>query len=148
MKRLFGWVRDETGAVLSAEAALLGTMGVLGVVVGANLFAGSVNGELRDVAYSFRSLDQSYSVAGHCSPTAWTAGSGYTQEPVDVSLAELRKHEKELRERYEDKDRDDGDRDDRDEDRKREKDRDDDRDKDHNDDDDRKRDKDKEDRDD
>jgi hypothetical protein len=140
MKRLFGWVRDETGAVLSAEAALLGTVGVLGVVVGANLFAKSVNDELRDVAYSFRSLDQSYSVAGHSSPTAWTAGSGYTQEPVDVSLAELRKYEKELRERHGDKDRaEDGGRDDddRDEARDRKHDRDNDRD----DDDDRKRDK-------
>ena len=100
MKRLFGWVQDETGAVLSAEAALLGTVGVLGAVVGVNLFAGAVNDELRDVAYSFRSLDQSYSVAGHSSPTAWTAGSGYTQEPVDVSLAKLREREEDLRARY------------------------------------------------
>lgn len=100
MKRLFGWVRDESGAVLSAEAALLGTLGVLGAVVGVNLFAGAVNDELRDVSYSFRSLDQSYSVAGHSSPTAWTAGSGYTQEPVDVSLAKLRDREEELRARY------------------------------------------------
>ena len=40
-------LRDESGAVLSAEAALLGTGGVLGAVVGVNLFAESVNDELR-----------------------------------------------------------------------------------------------------
>jgi len=100
MQSLFGWVRDETGAVLSAEAALLGTVGVLGAVVGVNLFAGAVNDELRDVSYSFRSLDQSYSVAGHSSATAWTAGSGFTQEPVDVSLVKLREREEELRAKY------------------------------------------------
>lgn len=104
MKCLLSFVWDESGAVLSAEAALLGTVGVLGAVVGGNLFAESVNDELRDVAYSFRSLDQSYSVAGHSSPTAWTAGSGYTQEPVEMSLARMREREEDLRDRHEEKD--------------------------------------------
>lgn len=100
---LLSLLQDESGAILSAEAALLGTVGVLGAVVGVNLFAQSVNDKLRDVAYSFRSLDQSYSVAGHSSPTAWTAGSGYTQEPVETSLKRMRVREEELRDRHEEK---------------------------------------------
>lgn len=102
MRCIKDFVRDDGGAVLSAEAVLLGTVGILGATVGLNLLAGSVNDELRDVAYGFRSLDQSYSVAGHCSCTAWTAGSCFRQEPVEVSLAAMRVREQQLRKQYAD----------------------------------------------
>jgi hypothetical protein len=102
MRWIKDFVRDDGGAVLSAEAVLLGTVGILGATVGLNLFAGSVNDELRDVAYAFRSLDQSYSVAGYCSSTAWTAGSCFRQEPVEVSLAAMRVREQQLRKQYAD----------------------------------------------
>ncbi len=97
MRLLSQLARDESGLILSAEAALLGTGAVLASVVGVNLLGSTVNDELRDVAYSFRSLDQSYSVAGHYGPTAWVAGSGFTQRPVCESLAELRDEECRLR---------------------------------------------------
>ncbi len=42
------------------------------------------------MSYAFRSLDQSYHYEGFSSGSAWTAGSGYVQPPVEESVAELR----------------------------------------------------------
>lgn len=83
--------RDESGAILSAELVLLGTLGVVGATVGVKMAATAVNDEMKDVANAFRSLDQSYCYEGFCSPHAWTAGSCYQQEDVAVSLEKLRK---------------------------------------------------------
>ena len=86
------WMRlwwDEGGAVMTAELALLGTVGVLGGVVGLNVMARSVNEELTDVAHAFRSLDQSYAYKGTRSCGAHVAGSSFQQEDVEKSLADL-----------------------------------------------------------
>ena len=91
--------RDDAGILLSAEAVLLGTTGVLAAVVGLNLVATAVNDELTDLAFAFRSLDQSYYVAGHESYTAGTAAFGYVQEPVAVSHERLRAEQARLTER-------------------------------------------------
>ena len=99
MRLLTALMRDENGFVVSAEAALLGTAGVLGSVIGIDLMSKAGNDELRDVAYALRSFDQSYGVAGYGSPTAWTAGSGFAQRPVEESLEELRLEERRLLER-------------------------------------------------
>lgn len=81
--------KDEQGFVVSAELILLSTLGVIGGVVGLKLAATAVNAELTDVAHSIRSLDQSYSYGGMSSCRAWTAGSCFVQQDVDVSLQEL-----------------------------------------------------------
>ena len=82
-------LRDEHGFVLSAEMALLGTVGVIGAAVGMSAVAKSVNDELTEVAMAFRSLDQSYQIAGASGCGACTAGSCYTQPPVEESLMKL-----------------------------------------------------------
>lgn len=69
---------DEAGVVLSSEIALVGTVGVLGMVVGLEAVTSSVNSELNDLASAFGAIDQSYnyrSIAkvGH----AWVKGSGF-----------------------------------------------------------------------
>jgi Flp pilus assembly pilin Flp len=81
--------RDETGAVLTAETVLVGSVAVLGVTVGLSTVATAVNDELTEMGFAIRSLDQSYGFAGHSSCRAWTAGSYYTQPRVEDSLAEL-----------------------------------------------------------
>ncbi len=85
-KRLWN---DEAGVVMSSELVLLGTVGVLGAGVGLNMLTTSVNEEIQDVAYSIRSLDQSYGFHGYSAKGAWTAGSCYIQAPVKESLKEL-----------------------------------------------------------
>lgn len=82
-------LRDEHGFVLSAEMALLGTVGVIGATVGISAVAKSVNAELTDVAMAFRSLDQSFHFEGASGCGACTAGSCYTQPPVEESLKQL-----------------------------------------------------------
>jgi hypothetical protein len=91
--------QDELGVILSAEAVVVGTVAVVGLTTGLTVVAKSVNEELQDVAFAIRSLDQSYSIPALESCGARTAGSSFTQEPVQKSLDELcevvRKAEKE-----------------------------------------------------
>jgi hypothetical protein len=81
--------RDEAGLVLSAEAVTIGTVGVLGAIVGLNAAGTAVNSELKEMAFAIRSLDQSYGYVGHQGRGAWTAGSYYRQPDVQQSLADL-----------------------------------------------------------
>ena len=81
--------QDESGVVLSAEAVLLGTVGVLGAVVGLNTVSTAVDLELKEYAGAIRSLDQSYGYMGHQSCRAYTAGSCYRQQDVSQSLSDL-----------------------------------------------------------
>jgi hypothetical protein len=81
---------DEAGFILSAEAVLVATIAVLGVVVGLNMVARAVNEELQDLAFAFRSLDQSYGFEGFAAGGAWKAGSSYIQQDVETSLEQLR----------------------------------------------------------
>lgn len=69
---------DETGVVLSSEIALVGTVGVLSMVVGLNAVACAVTSELNDLASAFGAIDQTFnyqsiSKVGHGRVT----GSGY-----------------------------------------------------------------------
>lgn len=69
---------DETGVVLSSEIALVGTVGVLGMVVGLEAVTSAVNSELNDFASAIGALDQSYNYRsmakfGH----GWVRGSGF-----------------------------------------------------------------------
>lgn len=81
--------KDEAGVILSAETVLLGTVGVIGATVGLSAVTQSVGDEMTDLARSLRSLDQSYHVEGVKLGSAWTAGSSFTQEPVEASLKRL-----------------------------------------------------------
>lgn len=80
---------DETGLILSAEAVMIGTVGVLGAIVGLSTLGSAINAELKEMAAGIRSLDQSYAFAGQRGCRAWTAGSCYIQQDVQQSLAEL-----------------------------------------------------------
>ena len=79
MKNL--WQRlleDETGVILSSELALVGTVGVLGMVVGLEAVSCSVTSELNDLASAFGAINQSFnfngiSKAGH----GRVSGSGF-----------------------------------------------------------------------
>jgi len=106
--------KDEAGSVVSAELVLLGTLGAVGVGVGAAAIGNSAEAEFEEMAYSLRSLDQSYSATGFHGCGSWTAGSGYTQPPVEESLRQLRRQvrreraalEQDLRDAERDRDRD------------------------------------------
>lgn len=81
--------QDESGSVVSAELVLLGALGIVGVGIGASAVSDSVDAELEEAAMSIRGIDQSYSILGFRGCGAWTAGSSYTQPPVEESRAEL-----------------------------------------------------------
>src|SRR3990172_9136564 len=85
---LHSFWRDERGAVLSAEAVLLGSVAVVGVTAGAKMTATAVDAELNEAALAFRRLDQSYSYGGFGNCRAWTAGSCYHQPDVEDSCKE------------------------------------------------------------
>ena len=89
MQPIQNFWQDESGLVLSAEAVTIGTLGVVGAVVGLNAATTAVDQELKEFAGAIRSLDQSYGYVGHQSCRAWTAGSYYRQPPVQQALADL-----------------------------------------------------------
>lgn len=80
---------DEAGVIMSAEAVVLGTVGVVGLTAGLSVAAKSVNSEFQDLAFAIRSLDQSYEIPIQHGSGAYTAGSCFKQEPVEESLAIL-----------------------------------------------------------
>ena len=81
--------KDESGVILSAEAAVVGTVAVIGLSTGLSVVATSVNEELKDVGFAIRSLDQSYSIPGTQGCCASTAGSSFQQQDIGKSLADL-----------------------------------------------------------
>lgn len=80
---------DESGLIMSAETVTLGTVGVLGAVVGMNAAGTAVNDELKEMSGAIRSLDQSYGYAGQRSCRAWTAGSCFIQPDARQALTEI-----------------------------------------------------------
>ena len=54
-------LQDETGVIVSSELALVGTVGVLGMVVGLESVSTAVTQELTDLSSAYRSLNQSFS---------------------------------------------------------------------------------------
>ena len=59
--------RDEAGVILSAELVLIGTILVLGMIVGLVELQCSLVAELSDLSSAFGNLDQSYQVSGFAS---------------------------------------------------------------------------------
>lgn len=98
---------DEAGVIMSAEAVMIGTIGVLALTAGVGTMATAVNGELSEMGMAVRSFDQSFSVPGfrtsfggtgmseHCGSVGaaggyfGTPGSSYVQAPVEESRAQL-----------------------------------------------------------
>jgi hypothetical protein len=58
---------DESGVILSAELVLVGTVLVLGMIVGLVELQCSIVAELSDLSSAFGNLDQSYQVSGFAS---------------------------------------------------------------------------------
>ena len=84
LKRLWN---DECGVILSAELVLIGTILVIGMIVGLVELQCAVVGELSDLGDAIGNLDQSYVVSGMTSYKAAggikaaTAGAKYTDSP-------------------------------------------------------------------
>lgn len=72
MKRFWS---DESGAVLSAEIVLLGSVLVIGAVSGLTAVRDSVDSELKDVATALSNVNQSYGYHGIRGCGSFTAGS-------------------------------------------------------------------------
>ncbi len=90
MKLLTALWMDESGLILSAELALVATIGVLGLSVALVSVRDSIAAELTDLSDAFRSLDQSYGFGGmrgcqtHHGYSSFSAGSRY----LDSTLRE------------------------------------------------------------
>ncbi len=78
---------DESGVILSAEIVLIGTILVLGMIVGLVELQCAVIAELSDLSSAFGNLDQSYQISGFASGKgggefkARTNGARYTDLP-------------------------------------------------------------------
>ena len=78
---------DESGVILSAEIVLIGTILVLGMIVGLVELQCAVVAELSDLSSSIGNLDQSYQVSGLASykqnggTKGRTNGASYTDLP-------------------------------------------------------------------
>lgn len=74
-------LNDENGFLMSAELILIGTIVVLGLVVGLSEVSFAINNELEDVASAFSSMNQSYSARGsHSRGKGRRSGSGFDDE--------------------------------------------------------------------
>ena len=74
IKRLWS---DEAGFVVSSELILVGTVAVIGMLVGLAAVRDGVVSELSDVAGAVQDLNQSYSLNGVTGHSAATAGMSY-----------------------------------------------------------------------
>lgn len=79
MKNLWQkFLADEAGVVLSSEMALVGTVGVLGMVVGLESVTCAVTSELNDLAGAFGAINQTYNYNSlNKARHARVSGSGY-----------------------------------------------------------------------
>lgn len=64
---------DESGAIVSTELVLVGSLVVIAAVTGLSAVRDAVNAELAETAGAIGAINQSYSVGG----TAATPGFGY-----------------------------------------------------------------------
>ena len=75
MNRIQRFSADEHGFVVSSELVLIGTILVLGVVVGLATVRDQVVQELGDLALAISNINQSYSFSGVTGHTSSVAGS-------------------------------------------------------------------------
>ncbi len=79
---------DEAGVIISAELALVLTIGVLAMVVGLSEVAVAVNTELNDVSNAIGALNQGYAFTGFeakcgCKTKSSVAGSSFSDATDD-----------------------------------------------------------------
>lgn len=79
---------DEDGVVLSAELVLIGTILVIGLIVGLANLQNAVVGELNDLGSAIGGADQSYQTTGYVSSgsrqiISLSPAMGYSNFPVD-----------------------------------------------------------------
>ena len=79
---------DEAGLIVSAELALVLTIGVLAMVVGLSEVAVAVNTELNDISNAIGALNQSYSYTGFVAKNgdkvkSFVAGSSFSDATDD-----------------------------------------------------------------
>lgn len=80
------WI-DECGVILSSEIVLIGTILVLGMIVGLVELQCTIIGELSDLSSAFGNLDQSYQTSGFASHKGYgqtksrTHGAQYNDRP-------------------------------------------------------------------
>jgi len=87
MKNMFkGFVRSEDGFLLSSEALLIGTIAVLGLLVGLVSVRDAVVNELGDFSQAIGLLNQSYNYTGVSDTNASTFG-GLLADTLDPSDA-------------------------------------------------------------
>ena len=82
--------RCQSGAVVSAELVVVGTMVVVGLITGLTAVQNAINSELVDLSSAFNALDQSFGFTGYESVSknrrlAWTAPSSWRD--LDVQAA-------------------------------------------------------------
>jgi Flp pilus assembly pilin Flp len=73
---------DEQGFLISMELVLIATIGVLGLIVGLSCLANAVVGELQDLGWAVRSLNQSYYFGGFRGCKSWVPGSSFFNRPA------------------------------------------------------------------
>ena len=71
---------DEAGFIVSSEVVLIGTITVLGMIVGLSEVAFNINKELGDVATAFGHVNQGYHFPG------MSSGDGENQEDSGSSM--------------------------------------------------------------
>jgi hypothetical protein len=87
MKNMFtAFVRSEDGFLLSSEALLIGTIAVLGLLVGIVSVRDAVVQELGDFSQAIGLLNQSYTYAGVSDQSGTTQG-GLLADGIDTSDA-------------------------------------------------------------
>lgn len=81
---LQNFLKDENGAVISAELVIVLTVLTIGLVTGLTELRNSLLMELMNVSTSISSLNQSYFIPGVIGRGSYTAPSGYT-DPMTFS---------------------------------------------------------------
>ena len=88
MKNMFqGFLRSEDGFLLSSEALLIGTIAVLGLLVGLVSVRDAVVQELGDFAQAMGLLNQSYTYQGVADSVSGTTQGGTFADTADNSDA-------------------------------------------------------------
>lgn len=94
MKHVQQFWSDEGGFIISAELVIIATVVVLGLITGLKCVQNAINGELKDVAAAFGSLNQSYYYSGFskkslygCNVKAYTRGSVFVDQQDEIVYA-------------------------------------------------------------